>query len=187
MALNSSFSVNCARLLSGGLLATFLAGAFAAGEDDTAPPPPTPTSQCPDGQIYDKKIKKCQPAKHAGFNDKDRYLALRELAYAGRYRSAELVLQTISNNSSSEVLAYVGFLHRKQGRYTEALNSYMLALDKNPNNILVRSYLGQGFVEQKRLDLAELQLNEIRQRNGSGTWAEESLSLAIKTGLTSSY
>jgi len=76
---------------------------------------------------------------------------------------------------------------RKQGRYIEALNSYMLALDKNPNNILVRSYLGQGFVEQKRLDLAELQLNEIRQRNGSGTWAEESLSLAIKTGLTSSY
>jgi Flp pilus assembly protein TadD len=96
-------------------------------------------------------------------------------------------LETISNNSSSEVLAYVGFLHRKQGRYAEAVNAYLLALEKNPDNILVHSYLGQGFVEQKRLDLAELQLNEIRQRNGVGTWAEKSLSLAMKTGATSSY
>jgi tetratricopeptide (TPR) repeat protein len=187
MIVNSNFFINVARLLSGGLLVTYLGGAFAAGDDDTAPPPPTPTSQCTDGQIYDKKTKKCRPASHTGFNDKDRYLALRELAYAGRYRSAEMVLQATSDNSSSEVLAYVGFLHRKQGRYAEAVNSYLLALEKNPDNILVRSYLGQGFVEQKRLDLAELQLDEIRRRNGVGTWAEKSLSLAMKTGVTSSY
>ena len=60
-------------------------------------------------------------------------------------------------------------------------------MEKNPNNILTRSYMGQMFVELGELDMAKEQLAEIRKRGGEGTWAEASLATAIETGKTMDY
>jgi len=49
--------------------------AFAAGDDVTTPPAPTPTPRCPEGQIHDRKAGKCVPVKSSALNDEDRYLA----------------------------------------------------------------------------------------------------------------
>ena len=67
------------------------------------------------------------------------------------------------------------------------MSFYQNAIDTNPDNILARSYMGQGFVSEGRTDLAIEQWREIKARGGEGTWAEASLREAIRTGLTYSY
>ena len=57
----------------------------------------------------------------------------------------------------------------------------------NPSNVLARSYMGQGLVEQGNIADALVQLREIRAHGGTGTWAEASLRTAIATGQTFNY
>ncbi|MDP3701986.1 MAG: tetratricopeptide repeat protein [Hylemonella sp.] len=161
--------------------------ALAAGDDFTAPPPTTPTQRCPDGQIHDKKSGKCVPVKSSALDDKDRYQAVRELAYAERYVAAALVLDAMSDQQDDRVLTYRGFLLRKTGQFEQALRYYQSAIDRNPNNLLVRSYMGQGFVESGDLAAARRQHDEILARRGEGTWAEVSLRTALDSGKTYRY
>lgn len=169
-------------------LAIFATSAvFAAGDDVTTPPPPTPTPRCPDGQIHDPKAGRCVPAKSSGLSDRERYQAVRELAYAQRYTAAALVLDTMSDQKDDRVLTYRGFLMRKTGRLDQAVSYYQAALDRNPDNLLVRSYMGQGFVESGNLDAARRQHEEILARSGKGTWAEVSLRDALASGRTYGY
>lgn len=161
--------------------------ALAAGDDVTTPPPPTPTPQCPAGQIHDQKTGKCVPAKSSSLSDNDRYQAVRELAYAQQYAAAAQVLDAMSDPSDDRVLTYRGFILRKTGRLEQAGEYYRAALNKNPNNLLVRSYMGQGFVEAGDLAAARRQHEEILARGGKGTWAEESLRTALSSGRTYRY
>lgn len=161
--------------------------AFAAGGDVTTPPAPTPTPRCTNGQIYDQKAGKCVSVKSSSLNDNDRYQAVRELAYAERYIAASLVLDTMTDQFDDRVLTYRGFLMRKTGRIDQAAAYYRSAIERNPNNLLVRSYMGQGFVESGDLASARSQHEEILARGGKGTWAEISLSDALASGKTYRY
>ena len=160
---------------------------LAAGDDATTPPAPTPTPRCPEGQIHDKKAGKCVPVKSSSLNDTDRYQAVRELAYAQRYTAASLVLDAMTDQLDDRVLTYRGFLMRKTGRFDQAATYYRSAIEKNPNNLLVRSYMGQGFVESGDLAAARRQHEEILARGGQGTWAEVSLRDALASGRTYRY
>jgi Flp pilus assembly protein TadD len=179
------FLRQCALWFSCSVLAT--TPALAAGDDVTAPPTPTPTMRCPEGQIHDAKLGKCVPVKSSALDDRARYQAVRELAYAQRYAAAAQVLDAMADQQDDRVLTYRGFLLRKTGRLEEAFRTYQAALDRNPNNLLVRSYLGQGFVEAGDLAAARRQHAEILARRGEGTWAEVSLRTALASGKTSDY
>ncbi|MBM3363900.1 MAG: hypothetical protein FJY42_14850 [Betaproteobacteria bacterium] len=170
-----------------GLLLLVASQAFAAGDDVTTPPAPTPTPRCPEGQIHDRKSGKCVPVKSPSLSDDDRYQAVRELAYLARYASAAVVLDAMSDQSDDRVLTYRGFLMRKAGQLERAARIYQSAIDKNPNNLLVRSYMGQGFVESGDLSSARSQHQEILARGGKGTWAEVSLRDALAGGRTYRY
>lgn len=161
--------------------------ALAAGDDTTTPPLPTPTPLCPDGQIHDQKAGKCVPVKSGALSDGERYQAVRELAYAQRYAAAALVLDAIADQLDDRVLTYRGFLMRKTGRLDQASRYYQAAIDRNPNNLLVRSYMGQGFVESGDLAAARRQHEEILARGGKGSWAEVSLRDALASGRTYRY
>lgn len=169
------------------LTALAYAPAFSAGSDATAPPAPSPTPRCPSGQIYDQKNDKCVSAKSSAVDDKDRYQAVRELAYAEKYASAALVLDAMANPQDDRVLTYRGFLLRKTGQFEKAMTAYESAVLANPNNLLVRSYMGQGLVDAGDLVGAQKQHQEILARRGEGTWAEVSLRKALATGKTHSY
>ena len=71
-----------------------------------------------------------------------------------RYDAATFVLEAISDQSSDRVLTYRGFLERKQGQIDQANRYYQLAIQTNPNNLLARSYMAQGFVESGDLSAA---------------------------------
>ena len=103
--------------------------AFAAGSDDTAAPTPTQTSEdCKDGEIWDEKTSLCVAPETTGMNNDTRFLAVRELAYAGRPDDALRVLASMTEGKTDRVLTYLGFANRKAGRLEEGLAYYAQAL-----------------------------------------------------------
>lgn len=162
--------------------------AFAAGSTDTSPPKPTETTKvCKDGKVWDKKTKSCVNAKESRLDDDTRYAAVRELAYAGKYADALTVLAAMSDQHESRVLTYYGFTHRKAGRVDLGMKYYQAALKTDPDNLLARSYMGQGLVAAGDIEGARAQLAEIEARGGKWEWPGTSLRHAIQLGKTYSY
>jgi len=161
---------------------------FAAGGDDKGAPKPTQTTKsCWGVRVWDEAKKRCVRPKESSLDSDGLYGAVRELAYAGRYTDAQGVLLAMTDQSDDRVLTYWGFTHRKLGNIELANAFYSQAIAQNPNNILARSYMGQGFVEQGMPAQALAQWTEIRARGGTGTWAEESLRKALEMGQGFSY
>lgn len=162
--------------------------ALAAGSDDTNPPTTTQTTQsCKGVQVWDEKTQKCVNPKKSALDADTLYAAVRELAYAGRYVDAQGVLAAMPDQADDRVLTYWGFTHRKMGHAALAQAFYDEALSRNPDNLLARSYMGQGLVAEGKIDGAIAQWREIRARGGEGSWAESSLRAAIRTGSGYSY
>lgn len=165
-------------------LAIFLCfpiAAFAA-DSDPAPKPTETTTACKGTKVWDKKTKACVNPKQSSLDADTLYDAARELAYAGRYNDAIGVLDAMPDQQSDKVLTYRGFTARMLGRVDEANSYYQAALDQNPDNLLARSYMAQGFVASGDKPAAIAQLREIRARGGAGSIAETSLLKVLKTG-----
>ena len=162
--------------------------AFAAGDNTfTAPTTTQTTKECTGAQVWDEKKGKCVDAKDSALDADTLYDAVRELAYAGRLKDAQMVLAAMPDQSEGRVLTYWGFTARKLGQPDEANAYYQRAIATDPDNLLARSYMGQGFVEDGKLGLALAQWKEIRARGGTGSWPEVSLYKALQSGQTSSY
>jgi len=161
---------------------------MAAGADDPFVPKPTKTTKdCKKGKVWNDKKKRCVKAQRSDLSDDILYQAVREYAYAGQYENAQVVLSAMSDQTDDRVLTYWGFTNRKMGNTDLGMSFYQQAIASNPDNLLVRSYMGQAFVESGDTYLAFLQLKEIRARGGAGTWPEQSLEAAIRSGETYNY
>jgi Tfp pilus assembly protein PilF len=112
---------------------------------------------------------------------------VRELAYAGSHLGAMGVMDGMSDQNDDRVLTYRGFTNRKLGNVDVAMVFYQKAIDKDPDDILARSYMGQGMMDQCNKIGAVAQLREINARGGVHTCAALSLSNAIATGITYSH
>ncbi len=112
---------------------------------------------------------------------------MRKLADAQHPAADAQLLDAMSDPSAGRVPTCRGFLLHKTGRLTLAGEYYRSAFNKDPNNLLVRSHLGQGFVKAGNLTGARGPHDEILARGGKGTWAEESLRKALSSGLTYRY
>ncbi len=175
------------RLLIAALFA-LPAPALAVSSDDAAPPSGTQTTTtCKNGTVWSDVKRKCVNPQQGQLDDDELYQAAREFAYAGQYDNALTVLSAMSDPLDDRVLTYRGFVARKTGDLALGDAYYRQAIDRNPENLLARSYMGQGLVEAGDLQGARTQLLEIRARNGAGTWAEAALLKAIETGTGYSY
>lgn len=162
--------------------------ALAAGDGDETPPKPTETTtQCAEGLVFDIATQTCMTPEQSTNDAQSMVEIIRELAYAGRYADAGTVLDLMEDQSDPWVLTYRGFLARQTGDFAGAEAYYQAALTAAPDFHLARSYMGQGYVAEGKLDLARAQLTEIRARGGRGTWAEVSLRLALESGVGFSY
>ena len=181
--------------------------AFPAGDSSPGSPPKTKTSEdCYSERqwdpeikkyvkyskkvngVWDPKIKRCvRPDKASSYLDPDTvYGAVRELAYAGRLEDAQTLLRGM-DQTDDRVMTYWGFTHRKLGNLELANTFYETAIDANPDNLLARSYMAQGFVETGKTNEAIAQWREIVSRGGEGSWPEVSLRDAILNGQTYNY
>ncbi|WP_300074692.1 tetratricopeptide repeat protein [uncultured Ruegeria sp.] len=159
----------------------------AAGGGDSGPPKPTNTTKkCLFGRVYDETAGRCVKPNQSNLTENQLYQAVRELAYDGQYENAQGILR-IMDQDDDRVQTYLGFTYRKMGELELANVFYQKAIDSNPDNMLARSYMGQGLVAEGKTELAIAQWREIKARGGEGTWAEVSLREAIRTGLTYSY
>lgn len=167
---------------------TLPVAALAASGNDWNPPKPTETTKtCKGKRVWDEQKKRCVRPRKSSLNQEQLLGAARELAYAGRQEDAQAVLSAMADQQDSVVLTYWGFTHRKLGNSELARAYYDQALARDPDNILARSYMGQGFVEQGNFGAALIQWKEIKARGGDGTWAEASLRSALETGASHSY
>lgn len=168
------------RLLVATALALALPVTAFAAMDETAPPK---KPKCESGFVYDKKSKKCVSSNGNTFDFETLYQEVRSLSYDGRYTDAQDLLAMMPADDD-RVLTYMGFTNRKMGNVEAAMQYYARALERNPGNVMARSYMGQGFVDDGNVTAAIEQLREIRAYGGTGTWAEASLRTAIATGET---
>lgn len=175
------------RLLTLALCFVPVAGFTAGGFDETPPEPSETTTTCEEGLVWDLATETCLPPEDSTNDDSARLNDVRELAYDGQYRAALRVLETLENGQSSLALTYYGFAHRKMGDAEDAMRYYQAALHKDPDNLLARSYMGQGHVASGDLYLAWVELGEIQARGGQGSWPEQALQQAILTGQGYSY
>ena len=121
-----------------------------------------------------KKCKKKKNQSEIDSNDK-LYAHGLKLAKSGEYAKAIEVLKT-ANQNDPHVLNYLGYSYRKSGDLMTGIEYYKLALAIDPDFVLAREYLGEGYVKAGRVDLAKLELEEIAKR--CGTTCEEYIELA---------
>jgi tetratricopeptide (TPR) repeat protein len=114
-----------------------------------------------------KKKKKCVVASSGVLSDDELYEQGVALAKESEYDWALQVLSQIKNQNDPKVLNYMGYSHRKAGRLETGITYYNRALAINPDFVLAREYLGEGYVAAGMIDEAKVQLAEISARCGT--------------------
>lgn len=166
------------------LMASGSSTAFAAGGGGGSPGQDE-VKKCKNGEVLKKvgNMKKCVPIESGILPDEDLYQQGRALAKAGHYEWALQILAAVQNQNDPRVLNYTGYSNRKAGRLEIGITYYRKALAIDPNFVLAREYLGEGYVAAGRIDLARLELNEIKTRAGAASEEYQDLSKAIATGV----
>ncbi|WP_198647091.1 tetratricopeptide repeat protein [Pannonibacter carbonis] len=166
-----------------GGLGLVLAGsglAMAAGDSGGGSEPSPTVQNCKKGEIWDKKTGKCIKAQ-SGLDQDSVYEAGRDLALAGRYEEAIIILSLADDKDDKRVLNYLGYANRKLGRVLVGLGYYREALRIDPDYVLVREYMGEALVEMGDLAGAKAQLAEIAARCGTTCDTYQSLSETVAT------
>lgn len=160
--------------------------ALAAGGGGTTTTSPAEL-KCKQGEVVKeivkdgKKKKICVKASSGILPDEELYQQGRALAKQGHYDWALEVLALVQNQNDPRVLNYEGYSNRKAGRLEIGIGYYRKALAINPNFVLAREYLGEGYVAAGRGDLAKAELAEIEKRCGTQCEEYKDLSAAIAT------
>lgn len=141
-------------------------------------------TKCKHGMVYSENRKKCVKANKSSMNDTQLYETARDLAYAGQYENALVVLAAAKNQDDPRILNYKGYANRKAGRVDLAMTYYKKAIAIDGNYLLARSYMGQGLIMQGKVEEARAQLVEIRDRGGKDTYAYQALYDALKRKVT---
>lgn len=164
--------------LSAVIAAAAASTAHAAGSDSSASSTPT----CKKGYVYSSSKKKCVKQTSEVVPDRSLKAQGWALARAGQYEAAIELFRLVAAKDDPEALNGLGFSHRKLGKVEQGIGFYARALEINPDYVLARQYLGEGYVKMGRFDLARQQLAEIGNRCGTACEEYLLLSQAIDTG-----
>jgi tetratricopeptide (TPR) repeat protein len=133
--------------------------------------------------IEGEKKWKCVRQTSGLLNDDELYEQGRVLAKEGEYEWALNVFSSIKNQSDPKVLNYIGYANRKAGRLETGFTYYKKALAIDPNFVLAREYYGEGLVAAGRVDLAQIQLDEIAKRCGTHCSEYKELAKVMATAI----
>ncbi len=171
--------------------------ARALGGDSPSPTPGTDARNCRCDQVYSKrygkcvrrrcgrgkmwscKARKCVRRTSGLLSDEDLYREGVRLAKAERFAEALALLQRIRDKKQARVLNYIGYATRKLGDVDAGIAYYRKALALDPDYVVAREYLGEGFLQKGDLDGARRELAEIEKRCGTTCHAYEELAKEI--------
>jgi tetratricopeptide (TPR) repeat protein len=153
------------RRLAAAAVFAFVAGqvpALAVPADN--PPPPQPTQD-----NKDKKGSKSggQKQKSSEQDFRDGYRRAHELILKGNYVDGIPALFALGHDDHPDVANYLGYAHRKIGRYAEAKFWYERALAADPLHVRTWSYYGMWHAELGQLAVAEQFLAKVRSICGN--------------------
>jgi tetratricopeptide (TPR) repeat protein len=162
-----------ARLLLPALFATAIvaspmAPAYAAGDDNPAPPAK--------GKKKDDK---------GSSTDSPKFLAGYRTAYNTIYDKHDYVaaiaqLKALGRDDRADVANLVGYSYRKLGDYKLSQAWYERALKADPNHVKTWQYYGLWQLEQGNRDQAQYHLNRIAQLAGTSSAEYRSLAAAME-------
>ena len=116
---------------------------------------------CKTGTVYDKQKQKCVQAQRDAVPDEDLTEYAEVLSNHGRYQEALATLDLLKNPNTSVALNYRGYATRKLGKVDEGIGYYLQSVALDPAYPQVREYLGEAYVQQGKIDLANEQLVRI--------------------------
>jgi hypothetical protein len=137
---------------------------------------------CAAGEVWSKSAGSCAPNTAASVTDEDLRVQGVWLAKHGRYAEALETLKLVKQKDDPKVLNYIGYSTRKLGRVDEGIGYYLAALKLDPNYHVVREYLGEGYLQQGKPELAKEQLSELEKRCGKGCIEYRTLVAAVAKG-----
>jgi tetratricopeptide (TPR) repeat protein len=162
--------------------------ALADADCGDAEPPKATKGKCPAGHKYSARTKACVKVSwlnvwsgeqqacidshSASLVDQDFYSEARALADEGKFANALAMLAQIKKQEQPRVLNLVGYNTRKLGDVDKGLDYYHRALELDPNYLLAREYLGEGYLQKGDLAKAKEQLSEIGARCSGGDCTE---------------
>lgn len=165
-------------------LTTVPTGSVLAAGDDSS----TTSKSCKKGWVWSNSKNKC--VKKSAALDEDLYIQAYSLAKLGHYERAVDLLHAVKNQNDPRVLNYLGYSYRKMGHLEKGIVYYTKALKIDPNFVLAREYLGEGYASDGQIEKAEEQLAEIEKRCGTGCNEYQQLAeviTAARNGETISY
>jgi tetratricopeptide (TPR) repeat protein len=161
--------------------------AFAVGGEQRVPdpPPPTPPSRsdqkpAPKPQSKDKKDERRSDRHFI-----DGYNAARQLVRGGHYEAAIAAFTALDADDDPDVANYLGFAHRKAGRYAQSQVWYEKALAADPAHTRTWQYYGMWHLENGNALKAQDHLEKIRLICGTTCEDYRLLREAIVEGKTS--
>jgi len=155
----------------------------AAGDDSSST-----SKSCKKGWVWSNSKNKC--VRKTSALDEDLYIYAYTLAKLGDYEQAIDLLHSVKNQNDPRVLNYLGYSYRKMGHLEKGIVYYTKALKIDPNFVLAREYLGEGYASDGQIEKAEEQLAEIGKRCGAGCKEYKQLAeviTAAKNGESISY
>ena len=103
----------------------------------------TPAKNCKKGWVWSSWKKKC--VKKNAATDQELYDYGWRLAKLGHYERAIEMLHAVKNQADPRVLNYLGYSYRKMGHLEKGIVYYTKALKIDPDFVLAREYLGEGY------------------------------------------
>jgi tetratricopeptide (TPR) repeat protein len=137
---------------------------------------------CPNGTEYSTTKKVCITKNASLMDDRTLYVQGRTLALAGYYRDALETFAAIGNKNDAMVLTMMGYATRKLGDADTGIALYHQALAIDPDNVNTHEYLGEGYLTQGRIDLAEVELNTLERLCGTACEQYQDLLKAMDGG-----
>ncbi len=135
---------------------------------------------CPRGQVYSQQARKCVQARSELLNDDNLTDYAYALAEEARFDEALDTLDMVRNPNTAKAFNYRGYITRKLGRTDEGIGYYLKSIALDPQYAQVREYLGEAYVTQGKIDLANEQLQVIRRLCGTACEEYEDLAEAIE-------
>jgi len=135
---------------------------------------------CPRGQVWNQRTRKCAQLRGEILTDEALTDYAFALAKAERFDEALDTLNMVKDPNTPKALNYRGYVTRKLGRTEEGIGYYLKSVSLDPQYAQVREYLGEAYVIQGKLELANEQLTAIQSLCGTSCEEYQDLAEAIE-------